>query len=221
MLALYNRRRTGKGQHIDASLYGAQLFLAAPTLQAYLASRDGRYADQQSRKQARNPLWNRYAASDGWLFLCVENDDDGWRELCESMERLDLVQDRRFASAADRRENAAGLIVLLDEIIAGSDSAEWMERWKAKGIAASPIHSFRDLAQDEQAWANGYFSKLHCDEAGEEVAIRGLPVGLSKTPGSVETLGPELGQDTELILFEVLGIDWDRIGELKELGVIP
>ena len=53
------------------------------------------------------------------------------------------------------------------------------------------------------------------------MAIRGLPIQLEKTPGSVETLGPELGQDTELLLFETLGIDWDRIGELKELGVIP
>jgi crotonobetainyl-CoA:carnitine CoA-transferase CaiB-like acyl-CoA transferase len=48
-----------------------------------------------------------------------------------------------------------------------------------------------------------------------------LPITLSKTPGSVETLGPELGQDTELILADVLEMDWDRIGELKERGVIP
>ena len=53
------------------------------------------------------------------------------------------------------------------------------------------------------------------------MAIRGLPIGLGETPGSVDTLGPELGQDTELLLFDVLGLDWDRIGELKELGVIP
>jgi len=221
LLALVSRRRTGRGQYLDASLYGAQLFLAAPTLQAYLASQNDASANQQSRKQARNPLWNRYQASDRWLFLCVENDDDRWRRLCESLERPDLVQDRRFAAAEDRRENAAGLIVLLDEIIAGRTVAEWMQRWDAAGITASPVQAFRDLAEDEQAWANDYFSKVHCDEVGGEVVIRGLPVGLSKTPGSVETLGPELGQDTELILFDTLGIDWDRIGELKQLGVIP
>jgi crotonobetainyl-CoA:carnitine CoA-transferase CaiB-like acyl-CoA transferase len=54
-----------------------------------------------------------------------------------------------------------------------------------------------------------------------EVEVRGLPITLSKTPASVETLGPELGQDTELILADVLEMDWDRIGELKERGVIP
>jgi len=53
------------------------------------------------------------------------------------------------------------------------------------------------------------------------VEIRGLPVSLHKTPGRVDTLGPELGQDTEIILMETLGLEWDRIAELKEKGAIP
>ena len=88
-------------------------------------------------------------------------------------------------------------------------------------MTASPIAHLRNLPEDRQAWANDYLVKAHCDEIGEEVALRGLPVTLSRTPGRVDTLGPELGQDTELTLFELLGIDWDRIGELKEQGVIP
>jgi len=69
LIALQHRDATGEGQYLDASLYGAQLFLAAPSLQAFLATKKSEYADQQSRKQARNPLWNRYRASDRWLFL--------------------------------------------------------------------------------------------------------------------------------------------------------
>ena len=51
--------------------------------------------------------------------------------------------------------------------------------------------------------------------------VRGLPIGLSKTPGVVNTLGPELGQDTELILADTLGYSWDQIGEFKAQGAIP
>ena len=51
--------------------------------------------------------------------------------------------------------------------------------------------------------------------------MRGLPVTLGKTPGRIESLGPELGQDTEIILLETLGLEWERIAELKEQGVIP
>ena len=221
LLALHARRHTGRGQYIDASLYGAQLLLGAASLQPYLATGNEWYASQQSRKQARNPLWNRYQASDSWLFVCVPNADADWQRLCEAVGRADLAGDPRFASAEDRRENAAGLIVVLDEIFAARTAAEWTEGLRAADLAASPIAHFRDVADDPQAWANDYFVRAHCDEIGESVGLRGLPVTLGLTPGRVETLGPELGQDTEMILFELLGIDWDRIGELKEQGVIP
>ena len=51
--------------------------------------------------------------------------------------------------------------------------------------------------------------------------MRGLPITLSKTPGTVETLGPELGQDTEILLMELLEMEWERIEELKAEGIIP
>jgi crotonobetainyl-CoA:carnitine CoA-transferase CaiB-like acyl-CoA transferase len=50
--------------------------------------------------------------------------------------------------------------------------------------------------------------------------VRGLPITLSKTPGAVRTLGPELGQHTEEILTETLGYTWEQVGELKEAGAI-
>ncbi len=221
MLALYQRRRTGEGQFIDASLYGAQLFMGAPTLQPFLASGKDLYSTQQSRKRARNPLWNRYRAKDKWVFLCEENEDQNWSRLCESLDRADLADDARFATAGKRAANAAELVAVLDEILGGRDAQDWLERWKARDIVASPIQNLKDISEDPQAWENDYLLRTHCNEVNREVEVRGLPIGLSKTPGSVESLGPELGQDTELILFETLGIDWDRIGQLKEQGVIP
>ena len=221
MLALHQRRRTGRGQYLDASLYGAQLFMAAPTLQPFLASGNPRYSTQQSREQAGNPLWNRYQAKDKWVFLCLANTDENWSSLCESIERPELAEDARFETVAKRAEHKAELIALLDSILRGRSAQEWLDRWGAAGIAAGPIQSLKDVAEDPQAWENDYLLKVHCGEVNREVDIRGLPISLSKTPGQVESLGPELGQDTELILADILGIDWDRIGELKEQGVIP
>ncbi len=221
MLALHQRRRTGRGQSLDASLYGAQLFLGAPTLQAYLATGSERYSRQQSRTQAPNPLWNRYPTRDKWLFLCLENDDALFAKLCESLERGDLASDPRFHSTEKRRHNGSELVAALDAILVERAAAEWMERWQPLGIAASPIQNLEDVSRDPQAWENAYFVKTHCDEVNREVSVRGLPITLSKTPGSVETLGPELGQDTELILADTLGYSWDEIGEFKAQGAIP
>lgn len=221
MVALHERRRTGRGQSLDASLYGAQLFMAAPTLQPFLASGNPLYSTQQSRKRVGNPLWNRYQAKDKWIFLCAANSDGNWSLLCESLERPALAADARFDSVSKRAEQSAELIALLDGILLERDAQEWLDRWRRCGINSGPIQNLKEVSQDPQAWANDYLMKAHCDEVNREVEIRGLPITLSKTPGRVESLGPELGQDTEFILADVLEIDWDKIGELKERGVIP
>lgn len=221
MLALYHRQRSGRGQYVDASLYGAQLFLGAPTLQAFLATRSGRFSEQQSRKEPGNPLWNRYPARDKWLFLCLENSDANWSRLCQGLGEPSIAGDPRYASTHGRSVEATHLVETLDEIFRQRTAQEWMERFEPLGIPASPIGNLEDLARDPGAWGNDYFVTTYCDEVQREVSVRGLPITLSKTPGSIESLGPELGQDTELILADTLGISWDRIGELKERGVIP
>jgi crotonobetainyl-CoA:carnitine CoA-transferase CaiB-like acyl-CoA transferase len=219
LLALHNRRRTGKGQYIDASLYGAQLFLAAPSLQAYLASEE-RFARQQSRKSPDNPLWNVYETKDGWLFLCMPNDDASWSALCGSFDDQDIAKDARFETTDKRVESAEALVEALDGIFKQRTTDGWMERCRPLGIVASPINDLRDLEDDTQAWENDYLVETYCEEVQRNVNVRGLPVTLSKTPGAVETLGPELGQHTEQILVDTLGYTWEQVGELKEEGAI-
>ena len=221
MLALHERERTGLGQYVDASLYGAQLFLAAPSLQGFLATGDRFYADQQPRRGARNPLWNRYPAADRWLFVCLENTDANWAALCDAIGAGDLAGDGRFATTDGRAREGGALVDGLDAVFAQRPAAEWIPRLRAAGIASAQVNDFRDVADDEQAWANGYFATAHCAEVNREVSFRGLPITLSRTPGRVETLGPELGQDTELMLFDTFGYSWDDIGELKAKGAIP
>jgi len=220
VLALLAREATGRGQYIDASLYGAQLFMAAPTLQAYLATGEQRWAKQQSRAQPENPLWNTYPAADKWLVVCMPNDDESWRRICRALGEERLAADERFAAAGGRREHAAELVAALDACLRAKPAAHWVERMRAEGVVATEVRNFRDLENDEQAWANDYFVRAYCDEVQREVTVRGLPLTLSETPGRVEALGPELGQHTELILVETLGYSWDDIGRLKAEGAI-
>lgn len=221
MLALHERERTGLGQYVDASLYGAQLFLAAPTLQPFLATGDRFYADQQPRRGARNPLWNRYPGADRWMFVCLDNTDANWAALCDAIGAGDLAADARFSTADGRSGDTGALVDALDAVLRERPAAEWVERMRAAGIPAAQVNDFRDVADDEQAWANGYFATAHCAEVDREVSFRGLPITLGRTPGRIETLGPELGQDTELMLFDTFGLSWDDIGELKAKGAIP
>jgi crotonobetainyl-CoA:carnitine CoA-transferase CaiB-like acyl-CoA transferase len=220
MLALHAREETGRGQFLDASLYGAQLFMAAPTFQGYLATGSERFSRQRSRTEPDNALTNTYDADDGWIFLCADDDDASFAGVCRCVDAAALVSDPRFASADARRINAAALVGELDSRMANRGAGEWVDRFEAAGISAARIVDFSVLADDEGAWANDYLMKAHSSEVNREVDIRGMPVSFAQTPGTVETLGPELGQDTEMILFETLGFDWDKIGELKAAGVI-
>jgi crotonobetainyl-CoA:carnitine CoA-transferase CaiB-like acyl-CoA transferase len=221
LVALHHRDRTGMGQRLDASLYGAQLFLAAPSLQAYLATGSERYARQRSRADAPNPLWNVYPTEDRWVFLCLPNDDASWSRLVQTLDDAALSADPRFDTAAKRAAAAPALVAHLDATLRSRGAAVWLERWRQAGITAAPINNLAELAEDAQAWENDYFLETYCEEVARDVKIRGMPVGLSRTPGTVESLGPELGMHTELILADTLGYSWDEIGELKEQGVIP
>lgn len=220
LVALYARQHTGKGQLLDASLYGSQLFMAAPTFQDYLATGSKFFSEQQSRQQAPNPLWNTYPTKDKWVFLCIANEDDNWSRLCQSIGDAELQADPRFASPDARRQSAEELIALLDGKLRQHGATEWMKRWQPLGIVASPINNLADVAKDPQAWENEYFVETYCEEVQRDVTVRGVPVQLSKTPGSIRSLGPELGQHTEEILVDTLGYTWEQVGELKEQGAI-
>jgi len=95
-----------------------------------------------------------------------------------------------------------------------------MEALQREGVVAGTVDNLADVIRDEQAWRNGYFMKTYCEEVQREVDVRGLPVTLSKTPGEIHTLGPQLGQDTELLMMELLGYEWDEIEALKAQGAI-
>lgn len=220
MLALYQRNRSGEGQCLDASLYGAQLYLAAPYLQSYLAGNE-KNALQQSRKQVENPLWNLYPSSEKWVYICEPNTDERFQLLCSALGATDLAAEQRFSSAALRSENNEALIAALDAATAASSHVELMEKFASAGIVASPINNLADVIKDEQAWQNNYFMKAYCEEVKREVDVRGLPVSLSKTPGEINTLGPQLGQDTEILMMDLLQYEWDEIEALKTAGAIP
>ena len=81
------------------------------------------------------------------------------------------------------------------------------------------VNTVDDLPDDPQVLANDYVVEMDHPQHGPTKMV-GIPVGLSETPGSVRRAAPELGQDTEMVLMDVLGWDWDRIASLREKEAI-
>lgn len=220
VMAIYQRNKSGRGQFLDASLYGAQLYLAAPYLQSFLAG-NKESALQHSRKEVDNALWNLYPTQGKWVYVCEENSDECFAAFCRALGSASLATDSRFRSPEDRVKNHVELIAAIDSITLEKSDSELLQGLSENGITHSPVNSYADVVKDEQAWRNQYFMKTYCEEVKREVEIRGLPVTLSRTPGEVHSLGPQLGQDTELLMMDLLDYEWDQIEAFKAKGAIP
>jgi crotonobetainyl-CoA:carnitine CoA-transferase CaiB-like acyl-CoA transferase len=174
-----------------------------------------------SRQFAFNPLWNHYRCKDDlWIAFAMAQADRWWADFCAAVGRPELATDEKFNSMMNRGINAAELVGIFDEIFATRTRAEWMAALDAGGdFIFTLVNSVSDLPNDPQVRANGLISSVEHPAHGA-MEMLALPIGLSETPSRIKCTAPEFGQHTEQVLVDELGWSWERVGELKEKGVI-
>jgi crotonobetainyl-CoA:carnitine CoA-transferase CaiB-like acyl-CoA transferase len=215
--ALVARGRTGEGQFVSTSLLRTGMYILGWDTSIRL--RFGHIDPPYDRQHAPNPLINSYRAGDGkWFWLLGLQGDRHWPDLLRAIARPDLRTDPRFADIKVRRENTTACVAILDEVFAARDLAAWGEALDAAGMWWAPVQTVSDAVQDPQARAAGAFVDVPDGEAAVEMLAS--PVDFAGTPWAPQSMPPECGQHTEEILLE-MGLDWERIGALKEKGVIP
>ena len=118
LAALLAREQTGRGQLVEISLLRTGIYTVGWDLG--IQSRFGKLGSVQPRTTELNPMCNCYQAGDGrWFWLLGVEADRLWPKLCAALERPDLLDDERFATARGRRHHAAELVSELDAIFAG------------------------------------------------------------------------------------------------------
>ena len=220
MTALLARERHGMGQEVNASHLGSMTYLQG--LSVSMKTMAGIAMPRSFRHKAYNPLWNHYRCKDDlWIALAMLQPDRYWSDFARIIGRPELAEDPRFDIMAHRSANAEDCIALLDEIFATRPRAEWIQRIKDDGadLIYTIVNSVADLPEDPQVKANGYIAEVDHPQHGPTDMV-GVPVALSETPGNIRRVAPELGEHTEEILTDVLGWDWDKVGELREKKVI-
>ncbi len=217
MLALFHRQRTGEGQLVDVSLFGSLLEAGGLNWAQVLDTREDIF--KMKREDASNPLFNHYRCADGkWIELGMLQTDQHWSDFCEAMGIEDLKESPKFSKHQSRCANSKELIAVLDKVFLTRPREEWVQRFRARNIIWGRVQSYVDLLTDQQVWANEFAVSIPHPNYGE-VQVPGIPVKLSKTPGKIKGLSPELGQHTEEILLE-LGYTWDEIDSLKQDKII-
>lgn len=220
LAALVARNKDGIGQRVEVSLLGSGIHLQAYNLNTALLR--GRQIPRPSRRSLKNPMANHFECADGeWLLLSEPQADRFWPTFCHALGIQHLEKDERFADAAKRRENYRELLPIIEDVFRSKERADWIKTLEEKGggIAYSPVLKPTDLANDEQALANGYITEIDHPSLGL-IKMVGNPVNFSATPVTVDGYSPCFGQNTEEVLMDICGYDWDKIEGLKNEEVI-
>ncbi len=219
LAALERRDATGRGQHVDLA-----------QVEAVVSHMGTSVLEVTTGGASSGPLGNRHpamaphgvfptAGQDRWCAIAVRSDDD-WQALCRVLGRPELADDPRFAAVERRRANAEALDALLAGWTREHDADTLMARLQAAGVPAGVVQDGRDLVErDPHLRARGFYVTLGHPQAGI-FAHEGVVPRLEDTPGGVVTPAPCLGEHTDAVLCDLLGLGDTDLARYRMLGVL-
>jgi crotonobetainyl-CoA:carnitine CoA-transferase CaiB-like acyl-CoA transferase len=134
--------------------------------------------------------------------------------LCQLIGQPEWAADARFATNPARVANRDTLIALLDAVFVTRPAAEWVEQALSMGIPAGSLNTVSQILDDPHIQARGLIHAL------DDLRLVGPPVGFSGTPPTVRTPPPALGEHTDAVLQERLGLSAAEIAEFRANGVV-
>jgi formyl-CoA transferase/CoA:oxalate CoA-transferase len=216
MLALRVKERTGRGQAIDVSMLEGQLSLLGSMIGAYFA--DGELPLPMGTAYKALLPYQTFRTKTRDLALAVGS-EKLWKVFCPVIGRPELTDDPRYRTNADRARNRDTLIPALQAAFLTRTYEEWEPRLLAQGIPMGAINTIPQVVEHPQVIARGALVEMDHPRAGT-VRMVGAPVRLSETPGSVRTPAPLLGEHTDAVLRDLLGLEAAEIDTLRAAGVI-
>ena len=218
--ALLHRERTGEALEVDVSLLSTAWWAAgASVTQGMEAGEVMRNAMPGSANPSVNPFMGNYQTSDGGTInLCIISPTGLIRDTFEHLGVPEAADDARFADVLPLIQNADAAVELIAKAFAGKPFEYWRQHLKTMKGQWAPFQSLIELADDEQAIANDMIAEVELASGGEPFRVVRGPVQFNHEP-LVTTRAPQASEHTEIVLME-LGMDWDRIAELKESGAI-
>ncbi len=214
--ALEYRRQTGKGQMIDLSQSEVSLQFLGPYLLECEAN-----GEESTRNGNQHPYavpHNAYPCrgNDSWCAIAVFSDED-WENFCNVIGNPSWTEDTRFATFFNRKKNEEELDILIGEWTINHSAQETMELMQAAGVAAGMVKKGEDIYQDPQLREANLFWVLKHKEIGDFPHM-GQPSRLSKTPAQPRMPSPCLGEHTEYVCKELLGISDTEFDQLLISG---
>ncbi|TDK97835.1 CoA transferase [Mycobacterium paragordonae] len=218
--ALLHRERTGEAVELDVSLLSTAWWAAgASVTQGMETGEVMRTPMPGSLAPSVNPFMGNYLTSDGGTInLCIISPTGLIRDTFEHLGIPDAADDPRFSDVLPLIQNADAAAKLIADAFAGKSFDYWRQHLKTMKGQWAPFQSLLDLAEDEQAVANDMISEVEVASGGAPFKVVRGPVQFNHEPLET-TRAPQASEHTEIVLMEI-GMDWDRIAELKDAGAI-
>lgn len=217
LIALRDAERTGIGQMIDIGLYESVFRVLDEIAPAY--AKFGYKRERMGPDTVNVVPHSHYETQDGaWVALACSN-DRMWERLTAAMERGELSGDERYATPPARNRHRAEVNGIVADWVRSLPLADVLGRCEAAGAPCSKLLDIEDIFADPQYAARENMLTVQDPRVGELVIPAPLP-RMSKTPPTLRNTGPSLGNATDTVLRELLGLDIDRIRALAAGGII-
>ncbi len=216
--ALRHREATGAGQYIDIGMLDTQVAMLTIQGLNYLAT--GQAPARLGNAHPNIVPYQTFATADGDITLAVGNDGQ-FQRFCAFAGVPELAEDERFRSNDARVRRRAELTALLAPILAAKSARHWIEGLEAHNVSCGPINTIDQVFADPQVQARGMKIEMpHPALGGDPVPLIASPIRMSATPPSYRHAPPLLGQHSDQVLAELLGLDAAELEALRERGVI-
>ena len=216
LAALHARASSGRGQNVEVSLLGGQIWAQATEYTHTLLT--GRIP---GRANLGHPLikaaYGIFPTRDGWIGV-IGVPPQARDAFFVAIGRADLALDQRLQGTAIEADALAGLKAELAAAFVERSTAYWCQALEAAGVRYAPVRDYAEVVADPGAWENGYFAEVPATD-GVPRRVVGTPIRMSETPLEAAATAPALGEHTVAVLGE-LGIDATAIARLREQGTI-
>lgn len=198
-MALYARERSGRGQAIEVPMFECMVSFTVPE---HLA---GLTFDPPQGPAGYPRLLDRYRkpfrTMDGFMGVVPYNPAH-WNAFFKLAGCPELADDKRFATQTQRSLHFTELYRLVEDTLAGKTTAEWTRLLGDADIPFAPVNSVEDLIADPHLNAIGFWQTVEHPTEGR-LRMPGIPVRMSRTPGSIRRHAPGLGEHTDEVLREL------------------
>jgi len=217
LAALRHRDATGEGQHIDLALLDTQVAWLSNAGQYALT--DGAPPPRHGNAHPMIVPYQLFRAADRPFILAVGNDAQ-FRRLCALIGRPALADEPRFATNAARVRHRDALVPELAAVFAARPAADWLADLERHGIPCGPVNDLTQVFADPQVRARGMTVAMDHPLAPGPIDLIASPLRLSATPVSYRHAPPTLGQHTDAVLADWLGLDGAAVAALRAAGAV-